>query len=629
MRPERGGPGRDAATRFALGLIAAGLGLCGLLWVAVAAGAAAAGQPGPGSVLALPLELTRHRRAWPGRVSDAVAAAELLLLAAVAVALARRGGLGLTGSRRRARRRVDAAARLMGRESDLWPLTAAGIRDSARRLSGVESGDARRNGVLLGRSVPGGAALHASLEDTMAAIWGPRTGKTTSLVIPMVLAAPGPVLTTSNRRDVLDATRLPRSRCGRVWVFDPQAVAGEEPSWWWDPLETVTSVTEARRLAGHFAAASRAPDARRDAFFDPAGEDLLANLLLAAAAAGATVLTVYGWLTDPVDRTPQRELEAAGQLLPAQSVAGVIGSPEKLRGSVYATAMQMASCLIEPSVTRWVTPPARPLPQLHPEEFVTAAAGRGEAGDTGDVSVGGVDEDGRGGVDVGGDTLYALSREGEGTAAPLVTALCAAVLEAAERQAARCARGRLPVPLLAPLDEVANVCRIRALPDLFSHYGGRGILLLAVLQSWSQGVEVWGEKGMAKLWSAANVRTYGGGVSEPAFLDALSRLIGDRDVPTRSTSWTRGTRSTSYAARRDRVLDVAALGALPRGRAVLLASGLPPAVLEPVPWQSGPHAAAVRESLARHDPGARVGDRPQPQGRRTAHSRPSTVERSR
>ena len=40
------------------------------------------------------------------------------------------------------------------------------------------------------------------------------------------------------------------------------------------------------------------------------------------------------------------------------------------------------------------------------------------------------------------------------------------------------------------------------------------IVLLTILQSWSQGVEVWGEGGMRKLWSAANVKVYGGGVTE-------------------------------------------------------------------------------------------------------------------
>ncbi|MEK8229329.1 TraG/TraD/VirD4 family protein [Oerskovia sp. M15] len=60
------------------------------------------------------------------------------------------------------------------------------------------------------------------------------------------------------------------------------------------------------------------------------------------------------------------------------------------------------------------------------------------------------------------------------------------------------------------LDEAANVCRWRELPNLYSHYGSRGIVLDTVLQSWSQGVEVWGESGMKKLWSASNVKVYGG-----------------------------------------------------------------------------------------------------------------------
>jgi hypothetical protein len=39
------------------------------------------------------------------------------------------------------------------------------------------------------------------------------------------------------------------------------------------------------------------------------------------------------------------------------------------------------------------------------------------------------------------------------------------------------------------LDEAANVCRWRDLPNLYSHYGSRGIVLMTILQSWSQGVD--------------------------------------------------------------------------------------------------------------------------------------------
>jgi len=34
-----------------------------------------------------------------------------------------------------------------------------------------------------------------------------------------------------------------------VWVFDPQQVADEQPSWWWNPLTWVTDEVKAADLA--------------------------------------------------------------------------------------------------------------------------------------------------------------------------------------------------------------------------------------------------------------------------------------------------------------------------------------------------------------------------------------------
>ncbi len=114
-------------------------------------------------------------------------------------------------------------------------------------------------------------------------IWGPRTGKTTSRAIPAILEAPGAVFVTSNKRDVVDATREARSPLGPVWVFDPQGIVLEEPAWWWNPLSYVTDEVRAAKLAEHFASGSREQGSRADAYFDNAGQDLLAGLLLAAA----------------------------------------------------------------------------------------------------------------------------------------------------------------------------------------------------------------------------------------------------------------------------------------------------------------------------------------------------------
>ena len=56
---------------------------------------------------------------------------------------------------------------------------------------------------------------------------GAPDGKTTSRAGPGILEAPGAVLVTSNKRDVVDATRDVRSPPGPAWLFDPQGIASE------------------------------------------------------------------------------------------------------------------------------------------------------------------------------------------------------------------------------------------------------------------------------------------------------------------------------------------------------------------------------------------------------------------
>lgn len=478
--------------------------------------------------------------------------------------------LWLTKGGQKNRTRIDRSAQYMGTGKDIEALSKKSAQATAERLGVKDSA-----GVPIGQHLYSGKPLYGSWEDMHIDIWGPRTGKTTSRAVPAILDAPGAVLVTSNKRDIVDATRGPRSEKGPVFVFDPQGITLEEPTWWWNPLSYVTDEVRASRLAEHFASGSREPGAKTDSYFDPAGQDLLAGLLLAASLDGRPITDVYVWLTRPSDERPAEILEEHGFELSSAQVGGVIALPEKQRGGIYGTAQQMAGCLTNRAIVRWVTrlSGADSRPQFNPADFVAA-----------------------------GGTLYSLSKEGKGTAGPLVTALTVAVVEAAEELAVLSPGGRLQVPLVGVLDEAANVCRWRALPDLYSHYGSRGIILDTILQSWSQGVEVWGESGMKKLWSASNVKVYGGGVSEVNFLQDLSKLVGSHDRLRTSTSAGRGNYSVSRQVQREITLDVDDLGAMPKGRALVISSGSRPTLIRTQPWMRGPHAEAVKASIVKYDP---------------------------
>jgi type IV secretory pathway TraG/TraD family ATPase VirD4 len=567
-------PGALDGTTVAVGII---LGLLiavvGVIWAAVALGSRIDGvNP---DLTRNPLEvvfgLIRARVVWPPS-STALA----IVFGAIAVAIV--AGIGVLVSRGgRRRTRVDRSSAYLARGRDLEELSRKGAGRTAARL-----GVTGTPGIPLGKSIPGGQQLFALWEYVMIALAGPRVGKTTTLVIPAILEAPGAVVTTSNKRDVVDGTRDPRALVGDVWIFDPQGIALEQPTWWWNPLSYVKDDVKAFKLAEHFASSARADGAVQDAFFEPAGQDLLAGMLLAAALGRKPITQVFTWLSEPTNEEAVDILRLHEYDLIAADVQGVIMAPEKQRGGVFGTARQMAACLKIRSIDRWVAPVGGNVTGDRRSHFDPDAFVRGTG------------------------TLYSLSKEGQGSAGALVTALTAAVVEAAEEYATTQPGGRLAVPMLVVLDEAANVCRWKNLPDLYSHYGSRGIPIMSLFQSWSQGQVVFGREGMRKLWSASNVKLYLGGVSEADFLRELSELVGDYDKSTASVSYNKGLRSTSHQLRRERILDASELAALPRGRGVMLSSGSPAALIETVPWMKGKHAQAVRESIAAHDPAVPV-----------------------
>jgi type IV secretory pathway TraG/TraD family ATPase VirD4 len=556
------GAGRDIT--LPLGLVAAcwtPVAVGGLIWVAghLASLTSGSGWRGPAFDAASGGVLLEDgpQALWPQVPTELVWTYSAVLLALALTPVVALSRAVLT-------RRSSSAEQSLATELDVAPLLPDGVARRAEHLRRSLKPNRRRSrrparedGVLLGRlRTARGARLEvrASWEDVVLAVMAPRAGKTTALAVPAVLDAPGPVVATSNKPDLWAtcAKRRAAESGERAWVFDPQGITGVERTWWWDPLRGMKTVEGAHRLAGHFVQEVRGSKGHRD-FWTSAAHDLLTGLLLAAGLGGRSLVEVYEWLNDPVITTPAQILRDRGQEAAAASLVGRQNGAPETRDGIYETARTAARCLRDPRIMAWVVRDGA-RPELVAESFVHTR-----------------------------EALYLLSKDGAGAAAPLVAALTDSVMTVATNAAER-AGGRLDPPMVVVLDEAANVCRIADLPELYSHLGSRGVLPLTILQSYRQGARVWGDHGMDALWSASTCKLLGAGLDDARFAEDVSRLIGDHDVTVRSLSRGSGHASESTSLRRQRILPPEAIRALPRGRALLLATGARAAMIDLQPW---------------------------------------------
>ncbi|WP_405467386.1 TraM recognition domain-containing protein [Streptomyces jietaisiensis] len=493
---------------------------------------------------------------WPGTPPAAVYGGMLGLLALLAVPAVFLVRFLLE--------RAGRTAGLAGRR-ELASMCPKGIEARARELrptlKGREELHPDETGNLLGDLTPDGPELRSSYEDVELDLMAPRAGKSTGIAVPRVLRAQGAVLLTSNKSDVYAVTRAARARAGKVWTFDPQGIAHTERAMWWNLLGDCGTIEGARRLAGHFVASVNDDTAKKD-FWISAAQNTLTALFLAAARGGAPVVDLLGWLADPADRTPVDLLRDADLTAMAEQLQGTVRGAVETRDGIYETARQTVSCLLDPEILAWVTPDPR-LPEFRPDRHV-----------------------------VGKDTLYLLSKDGGGSAAGVIAGLADATMRAGVVAAERMG-GRLDPPLTAVLDEAANVCRISDLPDLYSHFGSRGINVVTLLQSYRQGARVWGEIGMDALWSAATVKLLGAGLDDADFVQKISTLVGQHDVKTPSVSRSKDGSQRSYSYRQESILPPDKIRALPKGTALLLATGIRPALIQLRPWYKEPGAGLI------------------------------------
>ncbi|MGH9128827.1 MAG: type IV secretory system conjugative DNA transfer family protein [Acidimicrobiales bacterium] len=358
-------------------------------------------------------------------------------------------------------------------------------------------------GLVLGAGA-GNWPATAGFERCAMVLSPPRSGKTSAIVIPCVLGAPGAVVSTSTKTDVADVTAWVRSRRGRCWVFDPLARTAPAPplvAAHWSPVSGCEDWDAAVAMAHALVQAARPPDGT---FFEShwreRADALLAPLLHAAGLASLEIGWVLAWvlrreLSEPLAVIRSR----AGAPLAAAVLDGMAATDHRERSGIFSTAAGVLRAYRSQAALDNAA-----VPDFDPWSFVRSS-----------------------------DTLYIAS---PGTDQDLVAPIVVGLLDQVRR--ATYARGPGAAPVVFALDEVANIAPLPDLAQIVAEGASQGLVTLVCFQDLAQARARWGVAAEG-FFSYFGAKVILAGIEDLRTLELISALVGEHDVPVRSVTYPR------------------------------------------------------------------------------------------
>lgn len=471
--------------------------------------------------------------------------------------------------RRERKAGIHAPAKKKGKQAENGLSTA---KEMQRRISGPEKAElAPPVFTYMGK------AIGVRAEDTACVIAPPRAGKTTFMVAGQVVDAPGAVITTSTRPDVLRLTAGARQDKGHVFVADFDSLSNYPDKVRWNMVAGCEDdqVASERASAMVNAMPRKGPPSSAEGHFNTGCTIILESLLHAAALKdGGTMRDVIAWSQDfqnlearnlIEDHSPTVKLWAANlDEWCRDDNPDTIGNTKTTLGKITG-----------PMKNEKVLSMLCPIP-----------------GDPGIDTTAFTDQ---------GNTLYCLARPSmNASTAPIVTALVETITQGAVRASGRTASGRLSKHLSLILDEAPNTCALPSLPSLMSEGGGNGIHTWVYAQSRSQLVARWGEDGAETILNSSAARALFGGIADTRFLTEISDLIGKEWVMHTSSSSNSGKDggsgvSVSNQKHLDQKMRPDQIRKLPQGKVLLVYREIE-AVVQIIPWWKRTDAKRFRDS---------------------------------
>ena len=421
-----------------------------------------------------------------------------------------------------------------------------------------------------GALVGGSRHVWTSVRDAVVLLGPSGAGKTAYVVIPRILDAPGALIATSIRPDVLTATFEARSQIGPVSVIAADgSVSGLPSVMAWSPIRGCEDA-ESAQVRAKVLAAGTSNGVENGSFWEGQTEAVLKFLLHAAALKGADIHEFWRWTLNPGAATPAEQvLDTHPGAEPQWGAAlrGILAGDERTLGNIWG-GVRTAMAGLDASAVRNRFNPA-PGQHFDVVRFLRAKG-----------------------------TLYLLSKEND-PASRMLSALIADVTRIAKLVADASPGQRMDPPLTLMLDEVGNFAKLPDLPTWVSGFGGSGIVTQVVIQGIDQMRATWGDEAAGAIWQAATIKVVLGGVTDADDLRDFSALTGMRDEMVWSSSRQGpGQNSVSSTVRQVSVLTEGDIRSLPEGTALMLVKGNPPAMVAMVPYFRRPEAARLAADRA-------------------------------
>ena len=353
---------------------------------------------------------------------------------------------------------------------------------------------------------PHGEPMCTPLENPTGTLAPTQSGKSRRDLVHKVIAAPGAVLCSTTKPDLLEFSALSRTRrphAGPVLVYDATGAVSWPAKLRWSPIAGCEDSDVARRRAHTMVEAASVELAGvggNDKVFRDRAKTVLQAYLMAAAIHRHDVSSLVRWaVSKPPDQEPVKLLHNGGYPELARNLRAEIGMVAETSDAVWMSVRRVIEPLMDPRLRQLCTP------------------SKGE------------DFDARSFIAAQGSLYLVAGQHQAAQAAPLLTALVEYWLTTAQEMALDYPSRRVDPPVTTVLDELTNATPVPQLPDIISDSAGRGVLIHWGAQSLAKLEDVYTPPRARQLLDNTTTLTVWGGLKDQRALEWVSLLAGHHD----------------------------------------------------------------------------------------------------